>query len=333
MQPTLTAELGVGEARNPAMALRVERVERAADGVLLLRFVDPDGAPLPPWEPGAHLELVLPSSLIRHYSLCGDPADAGAYTVVVLRVADGRGGSREIHDSELSGQVLTVRGPRNHFRLVDAPSYLLLAGGIGVTPLVAMSRQLSERGANWQMVYGGRNHAAMAFRAQLLSLGGDRVRVVPQDEEGIPNFEEIIGRVPDGTAIYCCGPEPMIRHVEDVWTPRRGSTSLHIERFAPSGKLAEVDSDGDHPFEIELKRRGVVLTVPAGCSALDIVREVVPNHPYSCHEGECGSCEVAVLAGIVDHRDEVLSDDERDTNECMMLCVSRAMSDRLVIDL
>lgn len=334
MLPALSDELDESTpGRTPDLALRVERVEPAADGVVLVHFGHPDGAELPAWEPGAHLELVLPSTLIRHYSLCGDPADANSYTVAVLRVEDGRGGSREIHDGDLTGAVLTVRGPRNHFRLVDAPSYLLLAGGIGVTPIAAMARRLADVGADWRLVYGGRRRTAMAFQAELSAIGGERVSVVPQDEQGIPDFATLIEDAPSGTAIYCCGPEAMIRHVEEIWAARGAGTSLHIERFAPSGKAPEVDPAGDRAFEIELKRRGVVLTVPADRSALDVVREVVINHPYSCHEGECGSCEVAVLGGLVDHRDEVLSDDERAANECMMLCVSRALSDRLVIDL
>jgi len=333
LQPGLSEYDDRGPARCPELELLVERIEVAADGVVLVRFVDPSGALLPPWEPGAHLEIVLPSSLIRHYSLCGDPADAHSYTVAVLRVATGQGGSMEIHDSGLTGQLLTVRGPRNHFRLVDAPAYLLLAGGIGVTPLAAMVRHLSARGADWQLVYGGRHRAAMVFRDELAAFGADRVRIVTEDEEGFPDFAAIISATRAGTAIYCCGPEAMIRHVEDVWAPNSAVTSLHIERFAPSGRVAETDSSLDQAFEIELKRHGVVVTVPADRSALDVVREVVINHPYSCHEGECGSCEVTVLDGLVDHRDEVLSDEEREANDCMMLCVSRALCDRLVIDL
>jgi tetrachlorobenzoquinone reductase len=301
--------------------------------VALLQFSDPAGRALPPWEPGAHLELVLPSSLVRHYSLCGDPADTSTYTVAVLRVADGRGGSIEIHDGDLLGQVLTVRGPRNHFPLVDAPCHLLLAGGIGITPLSAMVRHLAGRGADWQLVYGGRRRSAMAFHEELAVVGGERVQIVAEDEQGFPDFADLLGGVRPGTAIYCCGPEAMIRHVQQTWEPYRDGTSLHIERFAPSGTALDVDTTLDRAFEIELVRHGVVLTVPADRSALDVVREVVPNHPYSCHAGECGSCEVSVLGGTIDHRDEVLSDDERASNECMMLCVSRALSARLVIDL
>jgi len=309
--------------------LRVERIERAAENVNLLTLVDPSGVMLPSWEAGAHLELVLPSGLRRQYSLCGDPTDTRHYTVAVLRVGDGRGGSIEIHDTGLVGRLLEVRGPINRFGLVDARSYLLVAGGIGVTPIIAMARELRRRGAAWLMVYGARSAAAMVFSTELSALS-EHVSLMTEDVEGIPDVASVIAGQPDGTAVYCCGPEPMLRAVEQscAATP---SVTLHTERFAPSGKLPA--AGGNAPFDIELKRRGVVVHVGPDDNALDVVREVVRNHPYSCHEGMCGSCEVAVLSGMVDHRDDVLSEEERAANDVMMLCVSRALSDRLVIDL
>ena len=313
------------------MRLRVERLERAADKVLFLTLVDPGGAALPPWDAGAHLELCLPSTLRRQYSLCGDPADRHSYTVAVLRVDDGRGGSIEIHDTGLVGRTLEVRGPINNFRLVDASSYLLLAGGIGITPIIAMARELHRRDAAWRLVYGARSAAATVFASELSALP-DNVSLMTDDVEGIPDFASLIATQPAGTAVYCCGPEPMLRAVEQICaaTP---SVALHLERFAPSGKFPATPVGGETAFDIELRRRGVVVHVGPDDSALDVVREVVRNHPYSCHEGVCGSCEVSVLSGKVDHRDDVLSDEERAANDVMMLCVSRALSDRLVIDL
>jgi ferredoxin-NADP reductase len=313
------------------MRLRVERIERAADKVVFLTLVDPDDAALPQWDAGAHLELLLPSTLRRQYSLCGDQADRHSYTVAVLRVDDGRGGSIEIHDTDLVGQTLEVRGPINNFRLVDASSYLLLAGGIGITPIIAMARALRRRGAAWRMVYGARSAMAMAFTAELSALP-ENVSLITDDVDGIPDFASLIAIQPAGTAVYCCGPEPMLYAVEQICatTP---SVTLHLERFSPSGKYPAAPAGGETAFDIELKRRGVVVHVGPDDNALDVVREVVRNHPYSCHEGLCGSCEVSVLGGKVDHRDDVLSDEERAANDVMMLCVSRALSDRLVIDL
>jgi ferredoxin len=180
-------------------------------------------------------------------------------------------------------------------------------------------------------VYGARSAAAMVFSAELSALS-EHVSLMTEDVEGIPDVASVIAGQPDGTAVYCCGPEPMLRAVEQscAATP---SVTLHTERFAPSGKEPAPTAGSNAPFDIELKRRGVVVHVGPDDNALDVVREVVRNHPYSCHEGMCGSCEVAVLSGMVDHRDDVLSEEERAANDVMMLCVSRALSDRLVIDL
>jgi ferredoxin-NADP reductase len=310
----------------------VTAVDPIAEDIVLVRFSDPSGAELAPWNPGDHLEIVLPSSLIRHYSLCGDPGDRTTYTVAVFRVADGRGGSREIHDTQLAGADVLVRGPRNNFPLVDAPSYLLLAGGIGVTPLYAMARHLHGAGADWSLLYGARSRRAMAFRDELAGFGGDRARLVFQDEDGLPDVVAALDAAPDGTAVYCCGPEPMIALVEQLCAERRDRLSLHIERFGGTGATPDV-LPGDTAFELELAETGVVLHVPADRSALDVVHEVLPDHPYSCLGGQCGSCEVAVLAGEVDWRDEVLTDAEHAASSAMMLCVSRARSGRLVIEL
>lgn len=330
VQPVVAGDEKLIDAGRDTMTLRVERVEHGADKVLFLTFVDPAGGALPTWEPGAHLDLSLPSGLSRQYSLCGDPHDTHRYTVAVLRVDDGRGGSLEIHNTDLVGSTLQVRGPTNHFKLIDAPSYLLLAGGIGITPIVAMARELQSRGSQWQLTYAARTASAMVF-AEELSSQPDRVRLLTDDVDGLPDFSALIAAQPARTAVYCCGPEPMIRHIEDV-CEANSSATLHTERFAPSGKVA-APTGGERSFEIELRRRGVVLTVEPDQNALDVVREVVRNHPYSCQEGTCGSCEVSVLGGTIDHRDDVLSDDERAANDVMMLCVSRAFSDRLIIDL
>jgi ferredoxin-NADP reductase len=329
--PTATAPTS-REIVRTGRALRVTAVDPLADDIVQVRFEDPSGAQLAPWNPGDHLEIVLPSSLIRHYSLYGDPEDRSSYTVAVFRVADGRGGSREIHDSGLIGADLLVRGPRNNFPLVDASSYLLLAGGIGITPLYAMARRLQTVQADWSLLYGARSSPAMAFRNEVKALGGDRAQLVFQDEGGLPDFAAALDAVADGTAVYCCGPEPMIAHVEQLCDDRRERLSLHVERFSGTGITPDSPA-GDTPFELELAETGVVLYVPADRSALEMVHEVLPDHPYSCLGGQCGSCEVAVLAGQVDWRDEVLSDAEHEANSAMMLCVSRARSQRLVIEL
>jgi tetrachlorobenzoquinone reductase len=313
------------------LVLRVESVTRAAEGVVLLELADPGGAELPAWAPGAHLELELPSGLIRQYSLCGRPDARTSYVVAVLRVEDGRGGSREIHDTGLVGRGLVVRGPRNRFALVDAPHVLLVAGGIGITPIVAMARELAQRGRSFRLIYGARSDACFAFRAELEQLCGANLVLVAEDVHGRPDLGGAIGGAPGGTAVYACGPEAMLTAVDELCASRP-DLELHLERFAGSGTVEALRPD-DGGFEIVLKRSGTIVVVPPDRTALDVVREAVPGHPYSCLEGECGSCEVRVLEGEIDHRDEVLSPQERLENTAMMLCVSRARSGRLVIDL
>ncbi len=321
-------------ARDPLeRPLTVVECTAVAQDVVLLSLGDADGGELPPWTPGAHLELVLPSGLVRHYSLCGNPGDRERYTVAVLRVADGRGGSVEIHDSALVGQELLVRGPRNHFELGAADHYLFLAGGIGITPLVAMATQVAAEGHDWKLIYGARSRQAMAFRDRLASLGAaEQVEFVPQDEAGLPDFESLMRGAQPGTAVYACGPPAMLQFVEELAAKYADRLILSVERFAAGDDASHSDAQ-DTEFEIELARAGIVRCVPADRTILEIVLEELPDHPYSCTEGVCGSCETAVLLGLPDHRDQVLTEFERSTNETMMICVGRSLSRRLVLDL
>jgi ferredoxin-NADP reductase len=317
----------------PTTQLLVRQVRHEADGVVSLTFADPRGGALAPWTPGAHLAITLPSGLIRQYSLCGRSEDTDSYTVAVLREPDGRGGSREVHDTGLVGRVLGARGPRNHFKLVDADSYLLVAGGIGITPLLAMARELAARGAEWRMVYGGRTRASMAFRGDL-SAFGDKVALAPQDEVGLLDLDSVVRQTGPGCAVYACGPGGMLAALEGRCRER--GIPLHVERFTAAETLAGAPGEqaaGAAAFEINLKRTGVIRTVPADRSILDVVREVVPDAPFSCEEGFCGSCETRVLEGIPEHHDSILDDDERAANNTMMICVGRSRSDRLVLDL
>ncbi|MFE0678817.1 PDR/VanB family oxidoreductase [Streptomyces sp. NPDC058867] len=312
------AEPVSGRPRSRALRLRVTAHERVAEGVVRLRL---EGAGLPRWEPGAHLDLVLPSGLVRPYSLCGDPEDTSSYTVAARLVEDGRGGSREVHERVRAGTVLEVRGPRNRFPLVPAESYVFVAGGIGITPVLPMLRALPE-GADWRLLYGGRTRASMPFLEEVekLDAGRGRVTVAAEDESGRPDLDALFAGVPDDAAVYCCGPEGLMAAVEER-APR-----VHLERFAPRARVA-----GDVPFEVELRRSGRTVTVPAGSSVLSAVRAELPNTLYSCEQGFCGTCQQRVLEGEVDHRDELLTDAERDGS--MLICVSRARGERLVLDM
>jgi len=306
--------------------LTLEKKETLADGVLGLTLRRPDGADLPPWEPGAHVDLALADGLSRQYSLCGDPAERSVYQVAVLREDAGRGGSAHVHDVLREGDTVHVDGPRNHFPLVDAPAYLFLAGGIGITPLLPMLARVDAAGADWRLAYGGRTRATMAFLDRLEQRYPDRVRVYPQDETGLLDLPTLLGRVGPQTAIYCCGPEPLLRAVEDL----RGGRALHLERFAPK---TDADDGPRASFEVELAVTGTSLVVPADRPILDVVEEAGVLVLSSCREGTCGTCETTVLDGVPDHRDSLLTPAEHAANDTMMICVSRSRTARLVLDL
>ncbi|NGY64684.1 oxidoreductase [Lentzea sp. NEAU-D13] len=306
------------------MKLLLDSKDTIADGVVLLTLRDPDGLPLPSWTPGAHVDLVLADGLIRQYSLCGDPSDTSVLRVAVLREQPGRGGSRHVHDVLTAGQRIEVLGPRNHFPLVEAGRYLFIAGGIGITPILPMIEQVAAAGHDWRLVYGGRTRASMAFLAELER--HDNVEIRPQDEHGLLDLPAVFADVDDDTAVYCCGPEPLLAAVEQ----HRTTGSLHVERFAP--KAGATDGPRQE-FEVELAQTGGVLRVPADRSILEVLEGSGVPVLSSCQEGTCGTCETPVLSGTPDHRDSLLSDDERQQGDVMMICVSRALSDRLVLDL
>ena len=310
--------------------LVVAAAEPAAAGVLLLTLRRPDGGDLPAWTPGGHVDLVLRADLIRQYSLCGDPADRSALQVAVLCEPAGRGGSRFVHERLTHGVPVRVRGPRNNFQLVDAERYLFIAGGIGITPIRPMIAAAAAAGADWRLVYGGRTRASMAFATELRERHPEQVSVCPQDEIGLLDLDAALGEPAAGTVVYCCGPEPLIAAVQDrcrSWPPG----SLHVERFAPVP-----DAAGAGPgtaFEVELSLSGKTLTVPVGTSILRAVEEAGVQVLSSCREGTCGTCETPVLAGVPEHHDSLLTDEERAAGDAMMICVSRSRTPRLVLEL
>jgi ferredoxin-NADP reductase len=311
---------------DPELHLVVEKKELLADDVVLLTLRDPSGAELPEWTPGAHLDLVLTADLVRQYSLCGDPGERSVYRVAVLREPAGRGGSAHVHDVVAEGDTVLVRGPRNRFALVDAPGYVFVAGGIGITPLVPMIAAAHAAGADWQLVHGGRSRASMAF-TELAGRHPDRVALVPQDEAGLLDVAGILAAAA-GRPVYCCGPEGLLAAVEAEG--ERLGVPVHVERF--SARPGALDGP-DEAFEVELSGSGTVVAVPAGCSILDALEGAGIATLSSCREGTCGTCETGVLAGEPDHRDSLLTEEEQASNEVMMLCVSRSRSPRLVLEL
>ncbi|ROO85279.1 ferredoxin-NADP reductase [Actinocorallia herbida] len=310
-----------------ALKAEITGKEQVADGVCLLTLRPSGGAP--EWTPGAHLDLLLGPGLVRQYSLCGDPADRGSLRVAVLAQPDGRGGSLHVHRALEVGGTLEIDGPRNAFPLVEAPGYLFVAGGIGITPLLPMIREVEGRGLPWRLLYGGRTRASMAFADELVALGGERVALRPQDAHGLLDLDAALAEAAEGTAVYACGPEPLLGALEAACS-RFPLLDLHTERFTPR----EIVLDGpDGSFEVELARAGRTITVGAGETLLEALEREGTAPSFSCREGTCGSCETTVLGGTPDHRDSLLTEDEQAAGDVIFPCVSRARSAKLVLDL
>lgn len=321
-------------ALSTPMPLAVTDVHAAADDVLTVRLARADGTDLPTWTPGSHIELRLPSGRLRQYSLCGDPADRRGWRIGVLRETAGRGGSLELHNRAEAGATFMVRGPRNHFPLVDAGSYMFLAGGIGVTPILAMVRSVAASGRPLSVAYGGRTRSSMAFVDELKAAAGDALSVLPQDVHGLPDVHALLASIEADTVVYCCGPPPMIAVVEGECAALGISDRLHVERFTAGDDLElALDPTENTAFEVQLVRSGLTMHVPAEKRMIEVLREAVPGLSYDCEKGYCGACETRVLAGTPEHRDSVLTEDERGAGRTMMICVGRCATDRLVLDL
>jgi cytochrome P450/ferredoxin-NADP reductase len=341
--------------RPGTIELTVAAIAPEAEGIVTVTLRDPAGADLPQWQPGAHIDLWLPSprngdnsskpraagadgqddAMVRQYSLCGDVEDKTAYRIAVLKDADGRGGSRYVHGTLAPGDTVAVGRPRNHFPLrVDGERYLLVAGGIGITPLRPMIDDLDRLGADWHLVYTGRNRASLAFLGELAAFGLDRVpgRVTVHESgtAGRLDIAALLGAQQAGTVVYTCGPAALMAAVREAG--ERRELTIRSEYF--HGAAADAAAARlDQPFDILIERTGQRVTVPAGVSALRALHAAGHQIPTSCGEGTCGSCETRVLAGRVDHRDVLLTQAQRDRNDRMMVCVSRAMpGEELILD-
>ena len=312
--------------------LLVRSLTWEADGVLSVELVHPAGAALPPVQAGAHLDLHLPTQpapLVRSYSLCNSPGDSQRYVLGVGRDRASRGGSRWVHEHLRPGQRLAVVGPRNHFQLNEsAPSFALLAGGIGVTPILAMARRLAVLGKPVELLYAVRDAGATAFLAELKALVPGLALHMDSQAGGPPDIVAFLARQPRDTGCYCCGPAPMLDAFEATCA-RLGLADAHVERF--SAPVTSGEATG--ACTVVLQRSGKRVPVAAGKSILDALLDAGVDVAYSCSEGVCGTCEQKVLAGEIDHRDGVLSPAERAAGNVMMICVSGCKSAQLVLDL
>ena len=315
------------------LEVRVTGKANEADGICSHELATVDGAPLPPFEAGAHIDVHLSDHLVRQYSLCNPPGETHRYQIGVLRDTNSRGGSQAMHDHIDIGSILHISAPKNHFPLVDATRTLLFAGGIGVTPILAMAETLTERGAAFELHYSARSPERAAFRERMMSSGfADRVHFHYDSGDAAQKLDlaALLAVPAAGTHLYVCGPQGYIEHVLGTaksmgWPPAQ----LHVEYFG----AAAIDTDGDRPFEVKLASSGKIVMVPAGTTVIKALAEQGVEIPYSCEEGVCGTCLTRVLEGVPDHRDMYLTEEEQAANDQFTPCCSRAKSPVLVLDL
>jgi ferredoxin-NADP reductase len=299
----------------------------AAEGVIFIDLASAAGVALPRWQPGAHIDIVLPTGEVRQYSLCGGRDDP-AWRIGVLREEAGRGGSAWLHDSVAVGDTLRVAGPRNHFEFepTRGTNYLFIAGGIGITPISAMVTAAERAGVEYSLHYAGRSRATMALASEMVDAHPGRVDIHASDENDRLDLAALFADLKPFTVTYCCGPARLIEAVEVAARGRQ----LVVERFEPKDVGEPVLHES---FEVELASTGITLTVPPERSILEVVEEAGVLVLSSCQEGTCGTCETPVLSGEIDHRDSILTPDEQDAGDVMYICVSRAACPRLVLDL
>jgi cytochrome P450/ferredoxin-NADP reductase len=308
-------------------ALSIVGMRMEALRVVALELADPDGAPLPAWTPGAHIDVWLSSTQAEQYSLCGDPDDLSTYRVAVLLEPEGDGGSKFVHEYLRPGMLVHVGAPRNNFALKDAESYTFVAGGIGVTAIVPMLREVSRRHADVTVVYAGHSRKTMAFVGEISAIAPSAAIHVAEENNRADLGLIIRTAASRGSVVYACGPERMLEELQRLGD--EFGVEVEVERFTPG----EAHRPDDTSFTLVLARANETLTIPADRTALDVLEENGYEIRRSCREGNCGSCEQRVLAGRVDHRDVLLTPKQRALNDRMMVCVSRAEDDSLTIDI
>lgn len=304
----------------------VRRISYETPTVLSYDLRPTNDAPLPSFEAGAHIDVHLPDGLVRQYSLIGTP-DASDYRIAVALDRATRGGSRWLHASARPGDRIRISQPRSTFALADSKATsILIAGGIGITPLLAMARQLQAAGADWTLHYAVRSRAECALLDELSALGNNIQLHVDSENDGLLNIARIVAQAATETQLYCCGPAPMLDAFLNAASSRHPST-VHSESFTPSAPAAD-----DGGFTVVLNKSGLSIQIGADQTILDALEQAGVHAPSSCRNGVCGTCETRVLEGVPDHRDKVLSDTERAAGNTMMICCSRATTALLRLD-
>lgn len=331
MSSTHTLEKVSSMNQTCTLSVSVRQMRVESDGVLSLELVRPDGGLLPVWEPGAHIDVDLGNGVLRQYSLCGSPTHLESYRIGVLKEPASRGGSIRVHEAVRPGQEVRISEPRNNFELSNnTKPVIFIAGGIGITPILAMARQAHEQGRNFHLHYGGRSRKNMAFLKEIGSFG-DRVSINADDREGMLDLDSILKDAHTGDyEIYVCGPGGLLDEVErrsQEWP--RGT--FHCERFVP--KVIEAPVDGEREFTVSCAQSNLLVTVPTDVSILESLEQAGVDVPSSCREGTCGTCETDIISGTPDHRDSLLSSDEQESGETMLICVSRCKTNLLELDI
>ncbi len=310
---------------------RVHALRCEADDIISLELHPIGAENFPPFEAGAHIDLHLPNGMLRSYSLANSPSERHRYLLGVLKEAGGRGGSRQVHDLRI-GTQLAISAPRNNFPLHELASHsLLVAGGIGITPILSMARRLKELGRSAELLYLARSRRSAAFVEEVQALGLPVTWHFDDQAGGPPDLAAMLRqRGPQGdTHYYACGPGPMLRAFEETCDAL--NYTWHLERFAPV-EIAP-SAAPQRPYTVDLRKSGKRFEVAPGGSLRQSLIEHAIAVPFSCCEGVCGSCETKVLEGEPEHRDSVLTKAERESNKAMMVCVSGCKSEKLVLDL
>ncbi|MFL9932499.1 PDR/VanB family oxidoreductase [Paraburkholderia sp. RL18-103-BIB-C] len=324
-KPAHTADAATGA--QGAISMRLTSIRYAADDINLYEMRRLDNGMLPAAEPGAHIDVHLPNGIMRQYSLVTADGDPCSYVIGIKRDRASRGGSAFIHDRLRVGQTLSVGGPRNNFPLLETAEHtVLVAGGIGITPVWAMAQRLHKVGRSFELHYACRERREAAFLDQLASMPQAHLHVDAECGGRPLDIASIVARAPQRAHYYCCGPLPMLNAYEAA-TASLDPAQVHAEYFMP--KAAAACEGG---YVVELHRTGQTFPIPEGKTILQVLREGGVAAPYSCEEGICGACQVKVMSGTPDHRDSILSDREKQAGDTMLICCSGSKSDRLVID-
>lgn len=318
-----------------SLEVRIARIVQEAEGIKLFELVDPEGGQLPPFTAGAHVIVQLGQGLDRQYSLANDPQERHRYVIGVLRDPASRGGSIHMHEALAEGQTITISTPQNHFPLAaDGKRHLLIAGGIGITPMRAMVHALSRSGADFHLYYCTRSPEMTAFRADLeQNASAGQVTFVHDGGDPSKGLDaaKLLAEHSDGLHAYVCGPPGLIKGVREA-ASHWPSGTVHFEIFSAEA-TEELHQEGDSSFQVEIASSGQVFEIPADKTILEVLLANDIDVPRLCEEGYCGSCLTDVLEGEPDHRDVVLTEDEQASNEMMTVCCSRAKTGRLKLDL